>query len=233
MAAGELQHAPDLNNPRYRHATTVGAGLPILQTLRALRRAGDRLLSIEGVLSGTLSYLSRRVADGEPFSRCVVTAHQEGMTEPDPRLDLGGVDVARKLVIAARAGGLALRLDQVEIDSLIPPAATEISIPEFLAGAEDLDRRWREAAATCPGQGSAIAHVGQVTIADDGCVQARVGLKRLPAAHPLAAVLPGDNIVAIRTQAYRDQPIWIRGPGAGADITALQVWSEVVQAAGA
>src|SRR5699024_4543146 len=198
-AAGELEFAPDLHSPRYRHATTVGAGLPILQTLRGLRRAGDCLLGIEGVLSGTMSFLTSQVASGKPFSRALVDAHAAGLTEPDPRLDLGGLDVARKLVIAARAAGLALRLDEVDVDSLVPTAAADLAVPAFLSRSDALDARWREAAAGCPGRGATVIHAGHVSVDESGRVHARVGLRRVPPEHPLAAISPGDNIVSIRT----------------------------------
>jgi len=217
---------------RYFHATTVGAGLPILSTLDGLRRAGDRVVSIEGVLSGTLSYLTARVAAGHGFADSVHFAREQGLTEPDPRLDLSGVDVARKLVIAARAAGLPLGPAQVAIDSLVPAGQGELSLDRFLHDRQALDDHWQAGVAGCPGEGSAVCHVGCVATTSDAEPAARVGLRRYDAAHPFARICPGDNIVAIRTDTYGDDPIWIRGRGAGSEVTALQLWSQVLAAAG-
>lgn len=230
-AAGSRADWSRLARPNYRYATTVGAGLPILDTLSGLRRAGDRVLAIEGILSGTLSYLTAQVAAGHGFAESVRAAHRAGLTEPDPRLDLGGVDVARKLVIAARAAGLDLELDEVAIDSLVPPHLADVSLADFLDDADGVNAHWVEALRGCPGRGSVPCHVGRVIRHGNGRIGARVGLQRVAARHPFAAIHPGDNIVAITTAAYRERPIWIRGPGAGADITALQVCSDVLAAA--
>jgi aspartokinase/homoserine dehydrogenase 1 len=227
-AAGDPAQWPRLNRPGYRYATTVGAGLPVLETLGRLQAAGDRLLSIEGVLSGTLSYLTKQVSAGRDFAESVREAHSLGLSEPDPRLDLGGLDVARKLVIAARAAGLSLDLSQVSVESLVPPETQSLSTAAFLEEAGALRRHWHSRSAACPGEGRALVHVGCASVADDGRVRARVGLQRVAADHPFAALGAGDNMVAIRTATYREQPIWIRGPGAGADITARQVWADLV-----
>lgn len=227
-AAGDTAQWPRLDRPGYRYATTVGAGLPVLETLGRLQAAGDRLLSIEGVLSGTLSFLTRQVSAGRDFADSVREAHRLGLSEPDPRLDLSGLDVARKLVIAARAAGLSLDLSQVTVESLVPPGSEAQSTAAFLEDAEALRSHWNDRSANCPGEGPALVHVGHASAGDDGAVRARVGLQRVAADHPFAGLGAGDNMVAIRTATYREQPIWIRGPGAGADITARQVWADLV-----
>lgn len=231
-AAGQQAQWPRLAQRGYRYATTVGAGLPVLDTLKSLHAAGDRLVSIEGVLSGTLSFLMSRVSNGRDFAECVREAHALGLTEPDPRLDLSGLDVARKLVIAVRAAGLSLDLEEVEVQSLVPPDSEDATADSFLEQAEALRRHWRRLRGECPGQGPALVHLGRASVDADGRVRARVGLERVAADNPFAGLCPGDNMVAIRTRTYREQPIWIRGPGAGADVTALQVWAEVVAASG-
>lgn len=227
-AAGPQANWHRLDRPGYRYATTVGAGLPILETLRGLRRAGDRLLSIEGVLSGSLSYLISRIGEGQSFPDTIAEAHRLGLTEPDPRLDLSGVDVARKLVIAARAAGLRIERDAIEVESLVPVGGHEATLNAFLADRHALEAHWQRMVESSPGSGETIVHLGRIEVDDSGKPRARVGLVRVDAGNPFAASSPGDNIVALRTETYRDQPIWIRGPGAGADITALQVWVEVV-----
>lgn len=230
-ASGPQEGWARLERPNYFHATTVGAGLPILATLAGLRRAGERIAAIEGVLSGTLSYLTACVNAGYSFADSVVEAHELGLTEPDPRLDLNGIDVARKLVIAARAGGLALDLDDVEIDSLVPPDQAHVPTASFLAATGVLDGGWQRARERCPGNGSTLCHVGRLICDAEGRVHARVGLARYERDHPFVAISPGDNIVTIRTETYGDDPIWIRGPGAGAEVTALQVFSQILAGA--
>jgi len=231
-AAGEQSQWPRLARRGYRYATTVGAGLPVLDTLRSLNAAGDRLVAIEGVLSGTLSFLMRRLSDGRDFAECVSEAHALGLTEPDPRLDLSGLDVARKLVIAVRAAGLSLDIEEVAIDSLVSPETRACTPEAFLGQSAAMRRHWDRLRGECPGRGEAIVHLGRASVEADGRVRARVGLERVSADSPFAGLDAGDNMVSIRTRTYSEQPIWIRGPGAGSDVTALQVWSEIVAASG-
>lgn len=219
-------------NGNYWSATTVGAGLPLVDTVAGLRRAGDRIERIEGVFSGTLAYLTHGVRAGRSFSACVADAHRLGLTEPDPRLDLSGLDVVRKLVITARAAGIDLELGQVEVQSLVPGTLESGPVEHVLTAGDILDEHWASAAAASPGQGTVLQHLGQVELACDGTVQARAGLCRIPPDHPCAGVAAGENLFRIQTECYRDNPIVIRGPGAGRNVTALQVWSDIVRAAG-
>ncbi|QKK01365.1 MAG: homoserine dehydrogenase [Pseudomonadota bacterium] len=222
-ACGPAASWARLDCSAYFDATTVGAGLPILDALRALRRAGDRVERIDGVLSGTLSALLAEVANGRSFADSLLRAHRDGLTEPDPRLDLGGMDVARKLVIAARAGGLALELDEVEVQAWLDPDLAGLPLPAFLAAHRRIDDAWSGAVAAAPGQGEMLCHVGEVARTVDGAARARVGLRRVSRLHPFAAIGAGENIVAIHSAGYAPKPIWIRGPGAGAGVTALQI----------
>src|SRR5690606_27447468 len=127
-----LQKAARGSNVRWRYEATVGAGLPVIQTLRDLLDTGDQLLAVEGILSGTLSYLFSRLDEGGSFAALVREARDLGFTEPDPRDDLSGLDVARKLVILAREAGSDLELDQVQLENLIPEALREGSVEDFM-----------------------------------------------------------------------------------------------------
>lgn len=208
----------------YRHSTTVGAGLPLLDSISRLRQAGEQVLSVGGLFSGTLTFIMHGLTAGRLFSECLKEAHATGLTEPDPRLDLSGLDVARKLVISARAAGWSLSLDEVKIESLVPAGWADVSGEHFLReGAEALDRLWQER--TASGQAGRVPrYVGEV----DEHGRARVGVRWLDKAHPFVNVGATDNIFELRTESYRDTPLIIRGPGAGARITAVQVLSDIL-----
>ncbi len=227
VAAGEeayqrLRAASEVS--AYRHATTVGAGLPLLETIQRLRASGERILSVSGLFSGTLSYLTQALATGRPFSEALSEAQQQGLTEPDPRLDLSGLDVARKLIITARAAGHSIDPKQVAVESLYPETLADWPLADFLdrAGPE-LDAYW-QAHPACKQQG-----VPRYVATVDGEGRAQVGIRCLPADHPFVAIGPTDNIFQIRTDSYDDTPIIIRGPGAGARVTATQVLADIQQ----
>jgi len=210
----------------YRYSTTVGAGLPLLETIRRLHQSGDRIHSVAGLFSGTLSFLMKGLGDGRAFSECVHQAQQQGLTEPDPRLDLSGVDVARKLVITARAAGIKLDLADVDIESLVPEALATWPLDCFLQDGEPyLDAAWQDTLAQRSANG-VPRYVGSV----DHSGTARVGIQWLEVDHPFATVGPTDNIFEIRSDSYQDTPILIRGPGAGARVTAVQVLADVLGA---
>lgn len=214
----------------FLYEATVGAGLPVIATLQHLVQTGDRVRRIEGIFSGTLSYIFNTFGtDDRPFSAVVAAAREQGFTEPDPRDDLAGTDVARKVTILAREAGLPLELEQVPVQSLVPeplrdiPSADDFMarLPEFDA---DMDRALREAREA----GECLRFVGVVD-ADAG--QGRVELKRYPTSHPFAQLSGSDNIIAFTTQRYSAQPLIIRGPGAGAEVTAGGVFSDLLRLA--
>ncbi|NNK62463.1 MAG: bifunctional aspartate kinase/homoserine dehydrogenase I, partial [Gemmatimonadetes bacterium] len=210
---------------RFLHETTVGAGLPILSTLRDLRVTGDRVHSIDGILSGTLAYLFN-VFDGErPFSTCVADARARGFTEPDPRDDLSGMDVARKLVILGREMGLPIEVEDVEVDALVPPELVGGDVDAFLEGlsAHDaqMEARYRAAAEA----GDVLRFVGRV----DADGRARVLLEQLPGRHAFAGLDLTDNVVRFITDRYRDNPLVVRGPGAGPEVTAAGVFADLLR----
>jgi len=211
----------------YLYETTVGAGLPIIQTLRDLVDTGDEVRRIEGVLSGTLSYLFNTFDGERPFSELVAEARREGFTEPDPRDDLSGADVARKVVILAREMGLPMEMADVALEGLVPVGLGGGSTDDFLRGLgahdEAFAARWREADA----RGERLRFVGVVE--RDG--RASVRLSGYPASHAFARLNRTDNVVQFQTRRYTPNPLIVQGPGAGPEVTAAGVFADLLRLA--
>ena len=211
---------------RYLGETTVGAGLPIIQTLRDLRQTGDEIIAIEGILSGTLAFLFNGYDGTRPFSAIVREARALGFTEPDPRDDLSGRDVARKLVILAREMGLELELEQVAVESLVPEALATGSIDAFLDGLAGWDEQMRARYESAAGRGHVLRYVARL---DGHSGQAAVGLEELPGDHPFAYARLTDNVVQFVTRRYHDNPLVVQGPGAGPAVTAAGVFADLLR----
>jgi aspartokinase/homoserine dehydrogenase 1 len=207
----------------------VGAGLPVITTLRDLIDTGDEVLSVEGIFSGTLAYLFNRFDGAEPFSALVRSARALGYTEPDPRDDLSGRDVARKLVILARENGWKMGLDQVELESLVPPQLREVPVGEFLERLEELDAPMNERLEGAKAAGRVLRYVARL----DAGGAARVGLTALPETHAFAHIRLTDNVVQFTTRRYRDNPLVVQGPGAGPEVTAAGVFADLLRVAAA
>jgi bifunctional aspartokinase / homoserine dehydrogenase 1 len=215
----------DVRGAHYLYETTVGAGLPVLHTLRDLVQTGDTVERIEGILSGTLSYLFNAY-DGEvPFSELVRAARDKGYTEPDPRDDLSGMDVARKVVILAREAGLPLELEQVAVDGLTPRGLLDVDVTTFLRRLPELDEPMAERLADARAAGEVLRFVGWV----DRSGAASVGLRRFPADHAFARIRLTDNIVQFTTRRYADNPLVVQGPGAGPEVTAAGVFADLLR----
>ena len=223
----ELRQKLESSSTRWRYEATVGAGLPVIQTLRDLIDTGDRVLAIEGLFSGTLAYLFNRFEPGMSFAALVSEARAAGYTEPDPRDDLSGMDVARKLVILAREMGLAIGLDQVEVESLAPPELNGLSVTEFLEGLVEHDGAMAQRLETARQSDQVLRYVATLDCAG----KASVALQSLPANHPFANLALTDNVVAFRTERYRDNPLIVQGPGAGPDVTAGGVFADLLRVA--
>ncbi|HXD75295.1 MAG TPA: bifunctional aspartate kinase/homoserine dehydrogenase I [Vicinamibacterales bacterium] len=207
------------------YEANVGAGLPIMSTLRDLIASGDEILKIEGILSGTLSYLFNTFDGSTPFSALVKEAHRAGFTEPDPRDDLSGQDVARKLLILAREIGLKMELHEVKVDSLVPRALRSMKFSErFFSHLVRYDREIAARVELARGRGAVLRYVG---VLERG--RARAGLREFPATHPVAAAKGSDNVIAFTTKRYRRTPLVVQGPGAGADVTAMGVFSDILK----
>lgn len=221
-----LQRTRRAAGSRYLGETTVGAGLPIIQTLRDLRQTGDEIIAIEGILSGTLAFLFNGYDGSKPFSAIVSEARALGFTEPDPRDDLSGRDVARKLVILAREMGLDLELEQVEVESLVPAELAGGGIDEFLAGLAGWDDSMLERLESARARDHVLRYVARL---DGRSGRAAVGLEELPGDHPFAYARLTDNVVQFVTHRYRDNPLVVQGPGAGPGVTAAGVFADLLR----
>ncbi|KUJ00698.1 bifunctional aspartate kinase/homoserine dehydrogenase II [Vibrio sp. MEBiC08052] len=202
---------------------TVGAGLPINHTVRDLRESGDEIVALSGIFSGTLSWLFQQYDGTVPFSELVDLAWQQGLTEPDPRNDLDGSDVMRKLVILARESGLDIEPDQVSVESLVPEELQRLSLDDFLDQSTLLDIQLAERLAKAQREDKVLRYVARL----EKSGKASVGVEALHREHPLANLLPCDNIFAIESKWYKDNPLVIRGPGAGRDVTAGAIQSDI------
>lgn len=221
----EIKNAAQQAGRHFLYSTNVGAGLPIIQTLRDLHSTGDKIHSIQGVLSGTLSFIFNRYDGQQAFSEVVLQAKEKGFTEPDPREDLSGQDVMRKIVILAREIGIAIEPHEVQVESLIPPALQLISLEEFLRRLPELDAPMAELALAAAQEGKILRFVGTI----DQFGKARVGLEKLTQSHAFASTRGTDNIVLFQTKRYRDRPLVVQGPGAGPEVTAAGVFADLLK----
>jgi aspartokinase/homoserine dehydrogenase 1 len=219
-----VRRGAHLGAARYGDAATVGAGLPVLSTLRRLRDCGDRLLALDGVFSGSLSWLFTRFDGSRPFSALLHEARERGYTEPDPRIDLGGTDVTRKLLILARSAGHAIDDDEVAIESLVPESLCEVDCATFLERARELDAGLEARRAHAAAQGRLLRFLARL---DEHGV-ARVGLADVEPTHPAARLAGTDNLFALTTSRYRAQPLVIQGPGAGPEVTAQALLGDLL-----
>ncbi len=214
---------------RFRYEATVGAGLPVISTLRDLLDTGDDLLAIDGIFSGTLAWLFNMFDGSKPFSALVREAHALGYTEPDPRDDLSGTDVARKLVILARESGMPLSLADVGVESLVPDALRGADRDAFMAGLETLDAPMQARLDAARANGCVLRYVARLE--RDG--KASVALRELPADHAFAHLRLTDNCVSFTTRRYCNNPLVVQGPGAGPEVTAAGVFSDLLRLAAA
>jgi cystathionine gamma-synthase len=205
------------------HEATVGAGLPVLDTLRKLIAAGDQVLSIEGCPSGTLGYLFGELGRGEKFSDALQRAVSLGYTEPDPRVDLSGLDVARKALILARAIGFRGELHDVKVESLVPASLVGLPNGEFLERLEDLDGSWARRVNDARRKGRVLRYRAHVTPSS-----IIVGLVPVRLTDSLGVLDGTDNQFTFTTSRYREQPLVIRGPGAGPAVTAAGVVNDIL-----
>ncbi|MGR5064526.1 bifunctional aspartate kinase/homoserine dehydrogenase II [Photobacterium sp. DNB22_13_2] len=202
---------------------TVGAGLPVNHTVRDLRESGDEIIALSGIFSGTLSWLFQQYDGSVPFSQLVELAWQQGLTEPDPRHDLDGSDVMRKLVILARESGLSLEPEQVKVETLVPDSLAALGVDDFFEQAAELDELLHERLRKAQKEEKVLRYIARL----DRHGKAAVGIEALSREHALANLLPCDNIFAIESHWYRDNPLVIRGPGAGRDVTAGALLSDI------
>lgn len=210
---------------QFMYETNVGAGLPVISTLNDLIDSGDRIIRIEGVLSGSLSFIFNNFDGSRPFSQIVGEARERGYTEPDPRIDLSGQDVRRKLVILARETGLPLEPQEVEIENILPaPVAEAASVEDFFtqlqAHNDYFSRLQQEAAA----EGRKLRMIARL---NEG--RASISLQAVDEQSPFFFLSGSDNMIVFTTERYKDRPLVVRGPGAGAEVTAAGVFAEIIR----
>jgi aspartokinase/homoserine dehydrogenase 1 len=220
-----LQEAGRAAGTHYLYEATVGAGLPVIQTLRDLRETGDDIIRIEGIFSGTLAYLFNVFDGTESFSSIVRAAKLKGYTEPDPREDLSGMDVARKLIILGREMGLTLELSDVEVKGLVPKALENASVEEFMERLPEFDAGMASLLDGARRQQQVLRYVGRI----DADGTATVGLTHLDAKHAFANIALTDNVVRFATRRYCDNPLIVQGPGAGPEVTAGGVFADLLR----
>jgi homoserine dehydrogenase len=210
------------HNIQLRHESTVGGGQPVIATLRYLLDTNDPPQRIEGQMSGTLGYICGRMDEGVPFSRALAEAKAKGYTEPDPREDLAGRDVRRKLLILGRMAGWPVEEKDVEVESLFPSALAHLSVSEFMAAAVAIDPPLRDRVSAAAAAGELLRYVA---IFEAG--RGSVGLRPLPVESPTANL----KYTSFQTAIYNDQPLLIGGKGAGVDMTAAGVLGDMIDLA--
>ncbi|MEO0366265.1 MAG: bifunctional aspartate kinase/homoserine dehydrogenase I [Pseudomonadota bacterium] len=209
------------------YETTVGAALPVLGTLKDLRDTGDRVSEVQGIFSGTLAYLFNQFDGSVPFSEIVRQAREAGFTEPDPRDDLSGTDVARKMVIVARELGFEIELDDVEVESLVPEGMEDLTVDAFLSALADADAAMSARVLDALNQKSCLRYIA--TLDSDGRVS--VALQTVPQSDTFARLALTDNMIRIRSDRYATNPLVIQGPGAGPEVTAAGIFADLLRLA--
>jgi len=223
QAHGELLALAEQAGQRILFEATVGAGLPILDTYKKLAESGDKVLKIEGCISGTLGFLMTELGRGRPFSEALRRAIEKGYPEPDPRDDLSGADVGRKALILGRLLGFQGEPDEVEVEPLIPEAYRRLPLPAFLERLTELDADWERRLAAARTRGCTLRYVASVTKN-----RISVGLKAVDDSSPFAGLKGTDNQIAFTTSRYRENPLVVTGPGAGRAVTAAGVLNDIL-----
>lgn len=219
-----LRHIQQKRGVRYLYETNVGAGLPVIGTLNDLLNSGDKILKIEAVLSGSLSFVFNSLAPDKKFSDIVKEAMQKGFTEPDPRVDLSGADFARKLVILARECGIALEIEDVQVDPILQEHYfSSGDVDEFLQKLPSEDQRFTELADKALQSGKLRRFIGVI---EDG--KAAIKLLDVDNTNPFYNLSGSDNLISFTTNRYKERPLVVKGPGAGAEVTAAGVFSEII-----
>ncbi|MEL6650655.1 MAG: hypothetical protein AAFQ87_07630, partial [Bacteroidota bacterium] len=221
----ELKRLADLRHVKFFYETNVGAGLPVLTTLNDLINSGDRILRIEGVLSGSLSFIFNSFAAGKRFSEIVQEARERGFTEPDPRVDLSGKDVGRKLLILARESGLAMEAAEIDIQNILPESCVKAkTVDEFMDALASADDHFEGLRAAAEANGKVLRFIA--TLEGE---KAFISLQEVDESNPFFNLSGSDNMIVFTSERYKERPLVIKGPGAGAEVTAAGVFAEILR----
>ncbi|HGO5855786.1 TPA: bifunctional aspartate kinase/homoserine dehydrogenase I [Mannheimia haemolytica] len=221
----EMRENARQSQHKFLYETNVGAGLPVIENLQNLLAAGDEVEKFEGILSGSLSFIFGKLEEGLTLSQATLIAKEKGFTEPDPRDDLSGADVARKLLILARETGLPLEFDDIEIEGVLPKGFSEgMSRDEFLQALPSLDEEFSKRVEAAKAESKVLRYVGSIT--GDKC---RVAIEAVNENHPLYKVKDGENALAFLTRYYNPIPLLLRGYGAGNSVTAAGIFADILR----
>ncbi|MEZ5058446.1 MAG: bifunctional aspartate kinase/homoserine dehydrogenase I [Saprospiraceae bacterium] len=224
-----LKNIANRRGVQFLYETNVGAGLPIISTLNDLTTSGDRILKIEGVLSGSLSFIFNSFKPGIKFSAIVKKAQELGFTEPDPRIDLNGIDVRRKIIILARETGIPLEATEVDIKGILPEDAQNApTVDTFFDHLADADQHFETMISKAEENGKALRMIASLEV-NNGSSKATISLQEVGPDNPFFNLNGSDNMIVFTTERYKERPLVVRGPGAGAEVTAAGVFAEVVR----
>ena len=222
----ELQSLIQKQHTSFSYETTVGAGLPVISTIKKLQHSGDKITEISGIVSGTMTYLFNQLEKGIPFSKAIVDAREKGYAEPDPRDDLSGEDVARKFLTLARTLGITIEREELEVESLIPEELKNVDKETFLEDLSDYDSDWKKRILAAKKRNHVLRYTGKLK---DGKIT--IGIESVSKNSPLGQLKGTDNIIQIYSRFYNNTPLVIQGPGAGKEVTAAGVLSDILETA--
>ncbi len=218
-----LRELAKKSNARFMYETNVGAGLPVIGVLQSLMNSGDKILKIEAVLSGTLSFIFNTYKGDLKFSDVVLDAKEKGYTEPDPRDDLSGLDVARKALILSRDSGAQMELTDIIVENLVPENLREVDVKTFLERLPEVDASYESIKKEAESKGNVLRYMAVI---ENGT--AKIELKQVDNKHPFYNLSGSDNMIVFTTERYKNNPLVIKGPGAGAEVTAAGVFAEII-----
>lgn len=221
----EIRKIAEFHNKRFQYETNIGAGLPVIEPLQKLLKSGDKLTKFEGILSGSLSYIFGELHKGLTLSQATLKAKDLGFTEPDPREDLNGLDVARKVLIIARETGMKINLSDIKVESVLPIEYEQLpSTAEFMQRLHEIDSVFAERVKKAEQKSEVLRYVA--TLIDGKC---KVSIESLPQSNPLFNVIDGENVLAFYSKYYQPKPLVIQGYGAGPEVTAAGVFSDILR----